>query len=73
MDQARLAAQIIEEYAAAVSPEAQDAYNEWFYASCFQGDDLPQVPAELGPDVDLIALEVLADRLSGHRTSYLLA
>lgn len=55
------------------SPEAQDAYNEWFYASCLQGDDLPQVPAEFGSDVDLIALEVMADRLAGHRTSYLLA
>lgn len=50
-----------------------DAVEDWFYASCLQGDDLPQVPAEFGPDVDLIALEVMADRLAGHRTSYLLA
>lgn len=31
------------------------------------------IPVEFGPDVELITLEVLADRLAGHRTSYLWA
>lgn len=49
-----------------------DIEEDWFFASCDQGTADP-VPTEFGQNVDLIHLELVADRLAGHRTSYLAA